>query len=99
MSAYFLTKDAEMDLIQIRQYTLNKWGKVQSLKYLQALRQTLELLATSPLLGKLRAEVKDNARSFPHASHVIYYFQHKDKLVVFGVLHKHMVPLNHLSDR
>ena len=37
--------------------------------------------------------------SFPHVSHVIYYVLHEQQLVVFGVLHKRMVPMNHLDGR
>ncbi len=37
--------------------------------------------------------------SFPHASHVIYYVVHEQQLVVFGVLHKRMVPVKHLIER
>lgn len=37
--------------------------------------------------------------SLPYVSHVIYYIVHQQQPVVFGVLHKRMVPLNHLSAR
>ncbi|MEW8416758.1 MAG: type II toxin-antitoxin system RelE/ParE family toxin [Candidatus Thiodiazotropha endolucinida] len=40
-----------------------------------------------------------NVLSFPHVSHVIYYILHEQQLVVFGVLHKRMVPVNHLVER
>jgi toxin ParE1/3/4 len=44
-------------------------------------------------------DVGSDILSFPHASHVIYYVVHEQHLVVFGVLHKRMVPLNHLAER
>jgi len=39
--AYRLTPDAQADLIEIRRYTLNQWGKIQSQKYLFELRASL----------------------------------------------------------
>ena len=74
-------------------------GEAQSKKYLFELRQTLHLLAETPSLGKPRPDVGEDVLSFPHISHVIYYVVHAQQLVVFGVLHKRMVPVNHLDGR
>jgi toxin ParE1/3/4 len=99
MTNYRLTPDAQSDLIDIRRYTVKQWGEAQSKKYLSELQQTIRLLAESPSLGKSRPEVGMNVLSFPHVSHVIYYVIHKQQLVVFGVLHKRMVPVKHLDER
>lgn len=96
---YRLTPDAQSDLIEIRRYTVQQWGPAQSRKYISKLRETMRLLADSPSLGKSRPEVGTNVLSFPHVSHVFYYLVHEGQLVVFGVLHKSMVPLNHLDKR
>ncbi len=99
MPTYRLTSDAQSDLIEIRRYTVKQWGAAQSQKYLSELRQTIGLLTETPSLGKSRPEVGLDVLSFPHVSHVIYYVVHEQQLVVFGVLHKHMVPLSHLAER
>ncbi len=99
MPNYQLAPDAQSDLVEIRQYTLEKWGEAQSKKYLAELRQTIRLLAKTPSLGKSRPEVGKNVSSFPHVSHVIYYVVHQQQLVIFGVLHKRMVPVKHLVER
>lgn len=96
---YRLTPDAQSDLIEIRRFTVQQWGSAQSQKYLSELRKTIHLLAETPSLGKVRPEIGANVLSFPHVSHVIYYVVHEQQLVVFGVLHKRMVPLNHLVER
>ena len=90
VSAYRFTPDAQADLIEIRQYTLNQWGKDQSQKYLSELRQTIKLLSETPTIGKQRHEVGVDVYSFPYASHVIYYTLYKQQVVVFGVLHKRL---------
>ena len=96
---YRLTPEAQADLSEIRQYTLQQWGIVQARQYLSGLRKTLNLLAEAPSLGELRPEVGTNVLSFPHVSHVVYYIVHKQQVVIFGVLHKRMVPLKHLMER
>lgn len=99
MAHYRLTPDAKSDLIEIRRFTIKQWDVAQSRKYLSELRQTIRLLAETPSLGRSRPDVGTDVLSFPQASHVIYYVSHGQQLVVFGVLHKRMVPLNHLSGR
>lgn len=96
---YRLTSDAQSDLIDIRRYTLKQWGPKQSQKYLSELRQTLLILSETPTIGEIRLEVGADILSFPYVSHVIYYTLDNQQLVVFGVLHKSMVPRLHLEDR
>ncbi len=99
MANYRLTSDAREDLINIRHYTLTQWGSHQSEKYLSELQHTIQLLSEAPEMGKKRPDISANTFSFPHASHVIYYLMHDEFLLVFAVLHKSMVPNNHLESR
>ena len=99
MSRFQLTPDAEADLIEIRRFTIQQWDSAQSKKYISELRQTICVLSKTPSIGKLRVDVGNDVQSFPCASHVIYYVMHEQKLIVFGILHKRMVPLNHLAGR
>ena len=93
MLAYRLTPDARADLIVIRRHTAEQWDPAQSQKYLSSLRQTLSLLAETPSMGEPRPDVGLGVVTFPYVSHVIYYTVHEQQVVVFGVLHKRMVPL------
>ncbi len=97
--SYRLTPDAQADLIEIRRYTLEQWGEIQSKKYLSELRQTIRLLSEAPAIGKQRPDIGSDIYSFPSASHLLYYTLSKQQLIVFGVLHKSMAPLTHLEDR
>ena len=96
MPAYRLTPAAQADLIEIRQFTLQQWDAGQSQKYLSDIRNTIRLLAETPTLGKLCPDLGKDILRFPQGSHVIYYVEHEQQLVAFGVLHKRMVPLGHL---
>jgi toxin ParE1/3/4 len=99
MTGYRLTPDAQSDLIQIRAYTLEQWGSARSQKYLSQLRETIRLLSGNHALGKRRQDAGPDVLSFSYASHVIYYVVRGQQLVVFAVLHKRMVPLNHVGER
>ncbi len=100
MTMYRLTKDAQQDLIKIRHYTLKNWGNKQSGKYLSELQQTIRLLSEVPEMGRKRSDISTDTLSFPHVSHVIYYLQQEQEcILVFAVLHKSMVPNNHLENR
>ena len=99
MPQYRLTPDAQSDLVDIRRFTVKQWGEPQSKKYLSELRQTIRLLAETPSLGKSRSDVGAEVLSFPHVSHVVYFIIDEKQLVVFGILHKRMVPANHLDGR
>ncbi len=96
---YQFTFDAESDLEGIAQYTRENWGETQVIKYLQGLQERLEIFSENMCLGKLRSDIGQNILSFSYESHVIYYLNYQEKMVVFGVLHKGMVPHIHLMDR
>lgn len=95
---YRLTPDAQDDLIEIRRYTLEQWGEIQSIKYLSELRQTIRLLSEAPAIGKQCPDIGSDIYSFPSVSHIIYYTLSEQHLIVIGVLHKSMAPLSHLED-
>ena len=94
---YSLSSQAQDDLIQIGQYTLNSWNAKQAKKYLAGIRALLQSLCEMPQMGERRPDVKHGVYSFPYESHVIYYTLRRDELIVVGILHKRSVPLNHLE--
>lgn len=99
MKKYQLTRDAQADLVSIRQFTRKRWGATQAQKYLTDLRMSVKRLAENPDLGVLSPDIGDGVLRFPCNRHVIYYFYEGGELIVFGVLHKGMVPLKHLDER
>ena len=99
MPNYKLTPDAQTDLIKIRRYTVKHWGVLQSQKYIAELRKTILVLVENPLIGIQRQDIAADVFSFPYVSYLIYYVFRNNQLVIFGILHKGMVPVNHLVDR
>jgi toxin ParE1/3/4 len=88
MAHYLLSESAQQDIISIRNYTMETWGKAQTGKYLNLLEQRLEWLANEPALGKKRNEVKEGYISFPEGRHIIFYRIAENGIEVMGVIHQ-----------
>lgn len=99
MLTYYLTTEAQTDITEIHEYSINQWDKEQADKYLLMLQEAIKTIAEVPTIGKPRPDIDNNTQSFVYASHVIYYKVVKSDLVVFAVLHKRMVPVAHLKLR
>lgn len=100
MTRLIFTDEARQDLLGIRQYTQNKWGISQAQAYICELRTTLKRLQEWPLIGVDRSdELGAGIYSFPHVSHMIYYTQQGDDLVILALLHQSMIPARHLDQR
>ena len=87
---------AENDLLDIWQYSYNKWGANKAGEYLLQLDSGMQGLANNPLLGKPREIVRPNYRSIQINRHVIYYKYQRDVIDIIRVLHERMIPDKHL---
>ena len=101
MTSYQLTTEAQHSLIEIESYSLENFGKRQTVHYLHQLSSRMEWLAHNQQLGKPRPELSKSVPllSYPQGSHIIY-FQSLDpkQIVVIDVLHKLMEPGLYLQD-
>jgi toxin ParE1/3/4 len=88
MASYLLSESAQRDIISIRNYTMDTWGKTQTGKYLTQLEQRLEWLANNSALGTQRNEVKEGYLSFPEGRHIIFYRVAACGIEVMGVVHQ-----------
>jgi len=96
MAKFILTDEAVTHINNISDYTRNRWGKQQVKQYLDSLRASLNQLAENPLMGTLRFK-EEGIYSFPYVSHMVYYIQQKDCIVVLAILHQSMTPEIHLD--
>ena len=90
MAHYILAPEAQLDLENIRQYTLQEWGSNQAKIYLVELALHFEKLALSPGLGRVRLDIGKDIRSFPVNAHVIYYREAEKGIEIARVLHERM---------
>lgn len=100
MLRLFFTDEARRDLINIRNYTQDKWGTLKAKTYITELRQTLARLQAQPFIGMDKsADLGAGVHAFPYVSHMIYYRVNQNDLLVLALLHQSMVPELHLSQR
>ena len=93
-----LTEEAQADLRDIRAFTKQQWGDVQSVRYIKEIREKLKLLAQNPSLGVDRsADLEKGVRSILIGSHAIYYVFNAKALTVRAILHQAMTPNKHLQ--
>lgn len=87
---------AEDDLLNIWQYSYNKWGANKAEEYLLQLDTGIQGLANNPMLGKSREAVRRGYRSIQINRHIIYYKHQNNLIDIVRILHERMIPEKHL---
>ena len=87
---------AENDLIDIWQYSYDKWGADKAAEYLMQLNAGMQGLTNNPQLGKSREHIRIGYRSIQINHHVIYYRLGDKFIDIIRVLHESMLPTKHL---
>ena len=95
MASYKLAPLADEDLAKIVSTTIGTWGYEQAKAYAQAIDDALTKLAQHPTIGRQRADVYANARSFPVEKHIVFYQACGDGIEVARILHQRMDPSKH----
>lgn len=87
MTDFVLTASAEADVREIFRFSRRSWGEAQAQDYVMGLFSTFQLLAENPKAGRMRNELSENLRSFPHRIHVVFYVEHEHSVAIIRVLH------------
>ena len=84
---YLLSPEADRDLEEIFDYSVEKFGLDQTVKYLMELESVMIHLTEHPETGMVRDEIKIGLRSFPISSHIVFYRALDDHIRIVRVLH------------
>lgn len=87
---------AKTDLKNIFQFGLRRWGKNQSVGYLNNLKNRLWTLTQHPQIGIERPDLQFDIRSIPATSHVIFYRVKTHRIEIIRVLHARQDPYQHI---
>ena len=91
MSPFTLTNRAVADLKDIGRYTLEHWGREQRNLYLRMLDESIQQLATNPLLGTDCSDIRNGYRKLNAGSHMIFYRQkNAGSIEIVRILHGRM---------
>lgn len=80
------TPRAELDLIDIWHYIATNSTPERADNINADIEKRLDLLASNPLLGRSREELRPNPRSFPAGTHSVFYHPLDDGIEVVRVL-------------
>ena len=85
-----LSAEADDDLADLLNQSVMRWGEEQARRYAQAIERAFALLSNNPNLGRLRADLQPDLRSYPVQRHIIVYPLRDDTLIVMRILHGRM---------
>jgi toxin ParE1/3/4 len=91
-----LSRQAQSDLDDIRDYSVERFGPDRAATYLDAVEQAFRRILDQPEIGEARPGLGSRLRSLPCGSHRVYYDVRDDRAVVRRILHKSMDVERHL---
>lgn len=88
MSApYSVAAAARADLVDIYEYTVERWGYQQADSYQASLTKHFARISDHPFAGVSRDDLRRGVRTHPAESHVVYYRVRHGEVQVLRVLH------------
>jgi len=88
MAKFHFTNKALNDLIEIWEYTLEKWSENHEEKYYNLIMATCLDLANNPQLGKRYDILSLNVLGYKYGEHIIFYREiSKNEIEIERVLH------------
>lgn len=86
-----ISKKAQEDLIEIWEYTFEKWSISQADKYYEIIIETIRQISTEPNLGRSYQFLRNGYRGFQIKSHIIFYKVNDiSELEIIRILHQRM---------
>lgn len=87
MSKFFLTRRASIDLLDIEEYSLRKWGEDQTDSYMSDLYREFSKIASKPEVGKLRYDRSYPFYMAPVRNHFAIYKSTDSGIIIATILH------------
>ena len=96
MAGYALSPAAQVDLEEIWDYTVRRWGEVQAERYTRDIQATCEALGNGALVGLSAEDIRTGYRKIGVGSHVLYYREREGTLEIVRILHRRMDVARHI---
>ncbi|OYX39476.1 MULTISPECIES: type II toxin-antitoxin system RelE/ParE family toxin [unclassified Sphingomonas] len=91
-----LSRRAEADLLDIRDYSVEQFGIDRAVLYLDGIEDAFRLLIDFPKTGSLHPTLTPSVRSMACQRHRIFYVIEGDAVVIRRILHSAMDAARHL---
>jgi toxin ParE1/3/4 len=92
LSGYRPSRLARLDLIEIADYTVDKWGQRQAELYLDGLDDCFKRLVRTPRMGRACDQIRHGYRRVEQGKHVVIYRTDADGIFICRILHQLMLP-------
>ncbi len=100
MTLYEISVDAENDLKEIAQYTLNKWGAKVFNQYRNGLIKTFDAIANKNVIEKRVSKKLPDVLVSKYRHHFIFYLTiTNQKPIIIAIIHEQRDILKHLIKR
>jgi|RhiMethySRZTD1v2_1073278.scaffolds.fasta_scaffold45657_7 toxin ParE1/3/4 len=97
MARFRLRKVAREDLLEIGDYTSDRWSVAQSQRYLRKIYSCFQRLADNRMLGRACPGLP-GYRRFEEGRHVVFFRRPTSgEVIIVRVLHQRMLPEWHLA--
>ena len=87
MNKYSLSAQAVSDISDLYVFGLERFGRVQAVRFIEELRRIFRLLAENPRLGRLAPSIRSGVRRHEHRPYVVLYEETPDGVVILAVIH------------
>ena len=96
MDVYKLSGKAEIDLAEMYEFGIYKFGLLQAQKYFLGMHDVFQVLAENPNLGRDASMFIENLKRFTYQAHTIFYLPQEEGLFILRVLSQRMDYETHL---
>lgn len=97
MKRLVLTEIARADLASIRRYSTRTWGRDQTAKYMDGLRDTMKGLLRGTVVTRARDDLGPDIQMATGGRHSIFFEANESRILVVRVLHDSMDYRRHLD--
>ena len=97
MKRLVLTEIARADLASIRRYSTRTWGRDQTGRYMDALRDTMKALVRGTVPTRTRDDLRPAIQMATSGRHSIFFEADNSRILVVRVLHDSMDYRRHLN--
>ena len=90
MGVYKLSGKAEIDLAEMYEFGIYKFGLSQAQKYFTSMHEAFGILAKNKDLGRDASEFIDELKRFSFKAHTIFYLHNASGIFIIRVLSQRM---------
>ena len=90
MGVYKLSRKAEIDLAELYEFGIRKFGLLQAQKYFLEMHDVFQLLDENTDLGRDSSEYIEDLKRFAFKAHTIFYLETTDGIFILRILSQRM---------